>query len=877
MNYYKKNIQILKKLNPKLVDAIEEEQKPDWIQETTFNNVNNFLIKKNSKIIRAYPDKFDFEKITTKNFPDENATIIIGCGYGHLLNDILQKKEKKHIFIVYEKYTYFIKKSLELYDFSEQITNGELLFACPGKHELSYIMLYIEAKKVVQAWSLLCEEYILHLPEEYTDHLLFATEKINQIQCNVGTVMAAGKTIAINDIKNLPYVFNCRGVNEVKNLFTNKPAVLVSTGPSLQKNIHHLIENQDKVIIIAVAQALRILLAYDITPDFICTVDYGKTNMEHFKGLMHNQIKIPIVAHNRTFAGILQKYKGPKFITVSNGTVINDDTITGVLGKKGSLIQGGSVSHLNLGLALHLGCNPIALIGQDLAFEGNLSHSPLADANGTLQVNNGILEWYVTDPKSNLYGKKSIMGVPQKVNGFFNDPVITNIGLKSFITSFETIATEHKNVQLYNCTEGGADLKGFKKLALSDFLNNKKRINKLLKKELLTELPNKKTNALNIIKLLKNEIKDLQNLLIFCKKGIYTASIILTAKTKKERINAIEKNAEFSNKAEEITKRNAIITLSIYATSREIQSAKYKAKETQKDLMNSEKDREIRVERNKLILKTVMKTTKELLPIYKNTLKILNEYIKTNNEDLFYKDEDYEIDFDKIEEYLKVNNWAHPLVDLTKTNFFTFGNDISKYLDVCNKLKKEAIEKAIEQEKKERRIDIIKYNYLIEESRKLGKDKNFKESIKCIDKAIKLFPDKFAAKWGKASIYNFLNKLDASIELYDELIKDYPNNHRFKFEQAQVYLKKNINFGFQKMKEIFELTEEYDYFLLYLGHMKKHEKKYQDAINFYKEYLNKFPYNPEAWKSKADCHRQLHQRNEFNICFDEYNKLTNKI
>ena len=86
-----------------------------------------------------------------------------------------------------------------------------------------------------------------------------------------GTVIGAGKEIAKNDIETFPYVVRHRGIAELQNLYKDKPAILVNTGPSLQKNIHLLMnkEVREKCIIISIAQALRILLAYGIEPNFI--------------------------------------------------------------------------------------------------------------------------------------------------------------------------------------------------------------------------------------------------------------------------------------------------------------------------------------------------------------------------------------------------------------------------------------------------------------------------------------------------------------------------------------------------------------------------------------------------------------------------------
>ena len=97
-----------------------------------------------------------------------------------------------------------------------------------------------------------------------------------------------------------------------------------------------------------------------------------------------------------------------------------------------------------------MGCKDIALIGQDLAYESEKSHSPLADAGGDIKIGeDGNIDWKVKDPKSWLSKKENSMGPVQVVESYFSDGVIsqhvnTNMGLLSFITSFETIARQNK-------------------------------------------------------------------------------------------------------------------------------------------------------------------------------------------------------------------------------------------------------------------------------------------------------------------------------------------------------------------------------------------------------------------------------------------------
>jgi hypothetical protein len=394
---YNKNIEAIKKNNEKLAAWIDSQVETDWANLIEHKGKYNLSIKQNGTIQTAYklnnPAK-DAIDITKKlPFPKDCSTVVIGIGIGHLLYQILKRKEKDHKVIIIEPIGHLIKLAFQVYDFSKWIKN-QTLFICTLKEDVVFCINYLDSMFVIQDWFVIAEKYITDRIE-YAQISVYATEVINQLRCNTGTIMGAGYEMASNDIKNLPYIIRERGIEELRDKYKDMPAILVSTGPSLQKNVHLLKDKQDKVVIIAVAQALRILLAYDITPDFICTVDFGDINYGHFKGLMDS--KVPLIALNRTYAEILKDWKGIKYICASPQPGFQD-TCTTILKDKGAVDQGGSVAHLCFGAAVHLGCNPIAFIGQDLALSDDKSHIELVDHGGDVKIENGQIKWKVKDP-----------------------------------------------------------------------------------------------------------------------------------------------------------------------------------------------------------------------------------------------------------------------------------------------------------------------------------------------------------------------------------------------------------------------------------------------------------------------------------------------
>ncbi len=444
----KNNLTALQTINPVISQWLQKQEDVDWVQEIqSANGAKNLLITSGSKRENAF-DMTDPMKEARKAAKEiqlfkENVTILIGFGLGYIVKAMLARAEKGHRILVVEPVGHMIRLAFSNFNFSKALLNGSLLIIAPGADEISFALGFLDSQFVISDWALTVNKYINWRQEDYAKLMKHTNDILGQLLCNVGTVAGpAGAKIADNDAISMPFVIRHRGVAELKDLYKNKPCILVSTGPSLSKNIHHLIGLEDRAVIIAVGQCLRILLAYSICPDFITCVDFGKTNYDHYRGLLHIT-DIPLVTINRAYAPLLKAWKGPKIIV---GTPVPgaEKTSAGILTEKGFLESGGSVAHLSFSLAKHLGCNPICFTGQDLAL-GETSHMNQADAGGKVILDQaGNIKWEVTDPGCSLHGRDDLsMGQMIYVDGYYGTPVSTNIGLASFITSFNSMVERH--------------------------------------------------------------------------------------------------------------------------------------------------------------------------------------------------------------------------------------------------------------------------------------------------------------------------------------------------------------------------------------------------------------------------------------------------
>jgi len=177
-----------------------------------------------------------------------------------------------------------------------------------------------------------------------------------------------------NLICNLSIINQSTAINCFEEKNKNVPAFIVSAGPSLEKNIKDMVENKElveKSIVVAGSRTLKALLGNGIKPDLLVSIDPIDDNYEMMKEYL--DCDTPLVFYEYSNRKILNDYKGEKiYLSTLLSKIIEElNTLRGTY-------LGGSVAHTCVDIARTLGCNPIILVGQDLAYTYDQHHSKLA-------------------------------------------------------------------------------------------------------------------------------------------------------------------------------------------------------------------------------------------------------------------------------------------------------------------------------------------------------------------------------------------------------------------------------------------------------------------------------------------------------------------
>lgn len=303
-------------------------------------------------------------------------------------------------------------------------------------------------------------------------------------------------TGVVNMLKNLNEIINYPGINMLKDSCKDIPAIVVSTGPSLDKNKHLLKGLENKAVIIAADASLKPLLNIGFKPHIVATLEREMDVVKLFEGIGPEQIEdcylagCPVI-----FPEVYKAYPGKHIVVYRN---FDHFKWLGI--DKGILDIKLSAGNMAFNVAEHLGCNPIILIGQDLALAGGKTNADGA-VLGTEQ------DSYLKEPR-------------YKVKANDGGEIETTRSLKSFLDAYTIDVANYKG-QVINATEGGAYINGTEVMtfaeAIEKYMQNKHEISETIKQALSQFEP--KGDKEKVLQLITRTIEVFSEMKSVCEKG----------------------------------------------------------------------------------------------------------------------------------------------------------------------------------------------------------------------------------------------------------------------------------------------------------------------------------------------------------------------
>ncbi|EPR0524705.1 motility associated factor glycosyltransferase family protein, partial [Campylobacter jejuni] len=304
-----------------------------------------------------------------------------GFGNGILFKALLQNKNHQHI-VVFEKDIEIIWVIFHILDFSSELQSARLMILNTNKPEIQDYNELCSSKPFFQFSRIYFLELMSHYYERFHEDVLELNKKL--VQDFKDSILSHGNDPldALQGIEqfvyNLPSMITHPSYKELlsKRKGISDTAIIVSTGPSLTKQLPLLKKYASKATIFCADSSYPILAKHNIKPDYVLSLERIPLTSEFFNN--------DFGEFDKDILFVLKSYVHPhttKYLQKNNRNFMLVSTYASFinylkLDDFGYFNMGFSVANMNFLLAIHLKHKNIVLIGQDLAYaKDGLSHT----------------------------------------------------------------------------------------------------------------------------------------------------------------------------------------------------------------------------------------------------------------------------------------------------------------------------------------------------------------------------------------------------------------------------------------------------------------------------------------------------------------------
>ncbi|EOU3289021.1 motility associated factor glycosyltransferase family protein, partial [Campylobacter jejuni] len=368
-----------------------------------------------------------------------------GFGNGILFKALLQNKNHQHI-VVFEKDLEIIWTMFHILDFTLEIKDGRLILFDLNKTTMEDLNFLINCDFIRVYFLELSSNYYEKFHEDVLEFNTSFNEIIKKFVLSKGNDPQDALQGIEQFIYNLPQMIKNPSYKELinKRLKLSDTAIIVSTGPSLTKQLPLLKKYANKATIIAADSSYPILYKHNIKPDYVLSLERIPLTSEFFNndfGEFDKDIVFIInyLTHIKTIQN-LQRNKRNFMLVLRDSNFIESLNLK----RFGYLVGGQSVAHIAYGVAAFLMHKNIILLGQDLAYAEDGSSHPKEHIYGSFDKYSQEKHNHLT---TIAYGGNKIVYTSEIWNLF-----------RTTLNHHIEQAKNFLGIKTYNCTEGGAKI-----------------------------------------------------------------------------------------------------------------------------------------------------------------------------------------------------------------------------------------------------------------------------------------------------------------------------------------------------------------------------------------------------------------------------------
>ncbi|MEQ8176001.1 MAG: 6-hydroxymethylpterin diphosphokinase MptE-like protein [Syntrophomonadaceae bacterium] len=509
---FQANVNILKKRYPEIFELIDK-LPPDnpFEMRSSSNKMPNLWFPGSGFYYydTVDPMKDSGEQIQALQLKNTRLALFLGMGLAYEVFYYLQNtapQQRTNNVLILERDPYIFRAALKTVDITQLLEHPDIHFIVGIEQENLFVRFMSYLKEDSKFRLLLAMKPVYHTSslrlhkDYYLKALQMFREAATHMILDFGNDPEDSLIGVENMLANLGEIVSNPGINLLNGKFHNKPGIVVATGPSLNKNKHLLKGLEDKALIIAVDASLRIMIDMGVKPHLVTSLERMMPTVKLLEGFTEKEVEdVYLAACPVVRPEMYQAYPGPRIIVYRNF-----DHFRWLNIDKGILNIKASAGNMAFKVAEALGCNPIILLGQDLAF----SRDGYTHASGT------------TYGENQNTVNQTILEIP----GNDGQPIQTTRTWFSFLKAYEVDVANYQG-DCINCTEGGAYIPGTTVMpfaqAIDKFINEEIIPGQVIKNAVQEFTSQQAQQDIEqTLNLIDNTIADLEEIIDNCRKGI---------------------------------------------------------------------------------------------------------------------------------------------------------------------------------------------------------------------------------------------------------------------------------------------------------------------------------------------------------------------
>ncbi|MEC7839948.1 MAG: 6-hydroxymethylpterin diphosphokinase MptE-like protein [Chlamydiota bacterium] len=241
----------------------------------------------------------------------------------------------------------------------------------------------------------------------------------------------------------------------LENTMKDTPAIICGAGSSIVNSIDTIKSLNNKALVIGSGTGMNILNHFGVEAHFGVGIDPYESQGSRIR--TNSAFETPYFYRLRFHADSLNLLHGPKLLIQGQG---NYNILNWFLEKFGVSIQKNedleiSTTNVAMGIAHMLGCNPIILVGCDLAYTNNNRYPDVITAHPT--------DGFTQRKGMEFNSKDVVFGKTEE-----GEPILTKVDWLEEANMIKIFSDSHPNTSIINASGKGLFIEGVKSMRLED-------------------------------------------------------------------------------------------------------------------------------------------------------------------------------------------------------------------------------------------------------------------------------------------------------------------------------------------------------------------------------------------------------------------------